>query len=436
MSTLGKITDEYFGKTTREEDLMPRPDIDSLHPTRDLTPDEWSFLSALSDHILFFDRSLFFQVNDLRRHTRLVLSGMGAKRSEFPRPDELLHEINELKKLIEKLGPQDEALRKLLEKQLEELEKAFKNRRAGVKTTILLGEYRHHNGHDSEVILYVNNIEHFAAHDPLHTKYLMGQVLLHEYFHSFYHHAGIAMRDRLPYVEEPIAEYGSLVALDSVATSRSPRAADAANALTYTINFVKDKQKGTGLTPAYGFGAYLFDNHKKHYRDLISVYANVSLLLNEHAPEALAYKYMVYPTYPFSLEHLAYKKMRDLLTTALAPSGGAHASATAPSPTPAKRATTKLRVSFPGGMVISERSAAQTFAKCIEHIGPLRVRALGLILNNVPLVSNTLDMRYNRSQIPVTGGLYVMTHSNTKQKAQLLEEISDLLHLNLKVEII
>ena len=101
-----------------------------------------------------------------------------------------------------------------------------------------------------------------------------------------------------------------------------------------------------------------------------------------------------------------------------------------------RAAGTMLRVTFPKGPVIAEPSARKTFVKCIEHIGLQRVRKLGLTLCKVPLVSNTQDWKYNSAQIPVEDGLYVMTHSNTKQKAQILENISDQLHLGLKVEIV
>ena len=66
-------------------------------PKHMLTPDEEAFLSALARYTLFLDRSLFFQIEDLRRHTELVLSGEGIMRSEFSNPDELQREIEELK---------------------------------------------------------------------------------------------------------------------------------------------------------------------------------------------------------------------------------------------------------------------------------------------------------------------------------------------------
>lgn len=121
MSILGVLTDEYFGKIMREEELMRPPKMDSKHPTRDLTTDEMEFLSALAKYTMFFDRSLFFQIEDLRRHTELVLSGEGIMRSEFSHPTELKREIKELKQLIEKLGQEDWDLKRLLEERLEDL---------------------------------------------------------------------------------------------------------------------------------------------------------------------------------------------------------------------------------------------------------------------------------------------------------------------------
>lgn len=281
-------------------------------PKHTLTPDEEAFLSALARYTLFLDKSLFFQIEDLRRHTELVLSGEVIMRSEFSNPDELQREIEELKKLIEELRQEDWKLRRLLEERLKDLEDALDN---GTYTTMLLGEYRHNNGYDSEVILYVNNIEDCAGNDSAKTKYLMGQVLLHEYFHSFYYHVGIGIRNPMKCVEEPMAEYGSLVALDNVKRSRLPIAIEAGKALTYTYSIVESKQMSMGHTAAYGFGAYLYEKHKDDYHELIADYANVSRLLETHSKKALKYKYMVYPKYPTSYETVAYQKLRELLAT-------------------------------------------------------------------------------------------------------------------------
>ena len=80
-----------------------------------MTTQEEAFLSALAKYTLFLDKSLFFLIDDLMRHTKLVLSGAGIMISEYPNPEELKREIKELKKLIEELGQEDWELKELLE---------------------------------------------------------------------------------------------------------------------------------------------------------------------------------------------------------------------------------------------------------------------------------------------------------------------------------
>lgn len=105
---------------------------------------------------------------------------------------------------------------------------------------------------------------------------LMGKVLLHEYFHSFHFHAGTGVGNPPKCMEESMADYGSLVMLDRVASSGSPIAKDAEKALNYALGFVKSKQHAAG----YGFGACLYENHKEEASNLIAQYANVSCLLD------------------------------------------------------------------------------------------------------------------------------------------------------------
>ena len=97
---------------------------------------------------------------------------------------------------------------------------------------------------------------------------------------------------------------------------------------------------------------------------------------------------------------------------------------------------TVLRVTFPDGTVIADKKANVTFAETIKRIGPMRVRSLGIKCRLVPLVSNTMDKRYGKSQVPVGDGLYVITYSSTMEKKKQLENISDQFDLDLKVEII
>ena len=97
---------------------------------------------------------------------------------------------------------------------------------------------------------------------------------------------------------------------------------------------------------------------------------------------------------------------------------------------------TILRVTTPDGRVFQDPKAKRTFVHVIERIGIMRVREVGLSFCHVPIVSNTLDAKYGKAQVPVGKGFYVMTHSSTLDKKKQLDKIAEALHLNLKVEII
>lgn len=298
--------------------------IDEVHPTRDLTSHEKVFLQGLAEYTLFLGKSLFFQVCNLQKHTELVLSGEKPTRPKFPARFYIEREIAELKKMIKELSDKMEGKdlpeenRSVLEiwkSQLKELEEALNNAEVGEESTEVLGRYEHNSAGDSKVILFVDAIEERAKKIPCDTKFLMGQVLLHEYFHSFYFHVGVGTRYPFHFTEEPMAEYGSLVVLVSVASSGSAIANDAGKALTYALGFIKGKQTCTGFTASYGFGAYLYEKHKDDFPQLIARYANVSRLMEKCEKEFREYKYMLYPKYPSApwMEDTAYKKLEALL---------------------------------------------------------------------------------------------------------------------------
>lgn len=319
MGVLKNLTEEYFGDKVREEDVIFSYDIDEKCPPKyELEPDAEAFLRGLAEHRLFLDKSLSFQINDLQRHTRLMLSGKWIDRFEFPPTDQLKEEIEELDKLIKSLEDRLSQAKKE-NRNLEEMLSVCKGQRKELEKALCSTEARPYLGmyyyDDDECVitLFADVIESITAGlDEM--KLLMGQVLLHEYFHSFYHHVGVGTRDLLRCVEEPMAEYGSLMVLDSVASSNSTIASTAKEALDYAKKFVEEKQSCIGRIAAYGFGAYLYEFHKNDYQSLIAKYANASLLLDKQSNSALEYKYLLYPKYPAPWdEDITYKKLKALL---------------------------------------------------------------------------------------------------------------------------
>lgn len=97
-----------------------------------------------------------------------------------------------------------------------------------------------------------------------------------------------------------------------------------------------------------------------------------------------------------------------------------------------KKPKTLIKVTFTDNTSIYEKKASETFVKTIEKIGLDKVRPLGLTLNGLPLIDNRKNPNYQ--QYEAGKGVYLMIHSDTKNKISRLQEISDRLNLNLKIE--
>lgn len=285
--------------------------LDTNHPpVHSLTAEEKDFLQRLAAYRLPLARSLVFQINDLQRHTELVFSGDLHPDGSTPDASEIEREIAELDTLIgshrerlEKVDmPQEERgeateLLALWETQRAALRKALGNRESKTKHHSPLGVYSN-NGNNSRVTLFVDAIA-AKAKDSYQTMLLTALTLLHEYFHSFYAHAGLGENKPISSMEETMAEFGSLAFLMSVGSSRSSVARQAKDAMCYALDLA-GRSRSRGANAAYRYGVYLFENFCGNYPDLIARYANVSSLLDSHSKEAVEFKYMLYPTYPTS----------------------------------------------------------------------------------------------------------------------------------------
>lgn len=62
---------------------------------------------------------------------------------------------------------------------------------------------------------------------------------------------------------------------------------------------------------------------------------------------------------------------------------------------------TRLRITMPDGSIIEERTAWESLYQFVLKVGVDTVRAVGLIANKIPLVSNTIDKKIqNRPKAP------------------------------------
>lgn len=94
---------------------------------------------------------------------------------------------------------------------------------------------------------------------------------------------------------------------------------------------------------------------------------------------------------------------------------------------------TKLRVELASGKVIERQFAAQTLVAVVREFGLEQVRSLGLKVNNHLFISTEEHNRYQQQRV---GQYWIMTHSSTKHKKDLLEEIARRLNKTIKIQII
>ena len=97
---------------------------------------------------------------------------------------------------------------------------------------------------------------------------------------------------------------------------------------------------------------------------------------------------------------------------------------------------TRLSIKMPDGSTIEERTAWESLQKFILRAGVEKVRAVGLIANKIPLVSNTVDKKYKTAQKSLGNGWLLMTCSDTATKRKQILAIAKALSLSVNVEII
>lgn len=97
---------------------------------------------------------------------------------------------------------------------------------------------------------------------------------------------------------------------------------------------------------------------------------------------------------------------------------------------------TGLRVHRADGTILQENDAATTFTSAIIEAGLMRVRELNVRFCRINVVSTTKDKKYGHAQREASPGLYVLTHSSTKDKKKMLDRINQMLNMGWTIEIV
>lgn len=88
------------------------------------------------------------------------------------------------------------------------------------------------------------------------------------------------------------------------------------------------------------------------------------------------------------------------------------------------------------GSILQEHDATTTFTSAIIEAGLLKVRELDFKFCRINVVSTTKDKKYGHAQREAAPGLYVLTHSSTKDKKKMLDKINSALNMGWQIEIV
>ena len=88
------------------------------------------------------------------------------------------------------------------------------------------------------------------------------------------------------------------------------------------------------------------------------------------------------------------------------------------------------------GSILQEHDATTTFTSAIIEAGLLKVRELDVKFCRINVVSTTKDKKYGHAQREAAPGLYVLTHSSTKDKKKILDKINTALNMGWQIEIV
>jgi hypothetical protein len=100
-----------------------------------------------------------------------------------------------------------------------------------------------------------------------------------------------------------------------------------------------------------------------------------------------------------------------------------------------KSPQTGLSVTFPDGNYICEKKAAFTFIFTLDKIGFNKIEDLNVTVRTLPLVSKQ-KINHPTYQEHFYNGYWVVTHSSTAEKKEILENISKSLGLDINIKII
>lgn len=198
----------------------------------------------------------------------------------------------------------------VLRQRLERLKAVINNN--GIVEVPIYGEYWHEP--KPKVVLYWGNIKKDKK-----PELALDATLVHELFHAWNYFCSDRKPRSIPEIDEALVEYATLSFLEKLSQSDLVDGgiwkSHFQSVFKWQMNSVKDMQFCVGLQPAYGFGAYIFENDTQ--KELLGVYPALSGELSANDPDVKKAVSLLNPIYPFDNEALTLKYIIDALNNKL-----------------------------------------------------------------------------------------------------------------------
>lgn len=96
----------------------------------------------------------------------------------------------------------------------------------------------------------------------------------------------------------------------------------------------------------------------------------------------------------------------------------------------------KIRITTPEGDVFFNNIQWKTLGQVILYAGADKVQEMNFQSAGIPLVSNhIIQGKYSQFQHEIAPNVFLLNYNDTRQKVQIIQEISNRLNLNLKIEL-
>lgn len=253
---------------------------------------------AVSDILAYSDVTFSERFDGKDVRVQLCISDDDPVETERFDVDELKKQLDSLPKDLEDRTFPDSVRKKVLL-----LQKVINN--GGVVERALLGRFI--SMPTPTIYLYMGNIR--AENDPLSA---LGATFFHEIFHAWNYFRSGERNRTIPELDEAMVEAATLYLLNEFQLQSPHFGTWCPGMLEWDLESLRKKRDEFGLSAAYGYGSFLYEN-VDDLPLLLSRYSSLSGILSSDSTHMKDIRKSLYPFYPYKEEKWVLAVIRESL---------------------------------------------------------------------------------------------------------------------------